>query len=63
MVISNDKDLVKYIYLKTKINFLVGLSFSWPNEDEMVARMNFAIDRKDLIHNMYLINKAVRELR
>ena len=63
MVISNDKDLVKYIYLKTKINFLIGLSFSWPNEDEMVARINFAIDRKDLIHNMYLINKAVRELR
>jgi len=29
----------------------------------MVARINFAIDRKDLIHNMYLINKAVRELR
>lgn len=63
MVINNDKDLVKYIYLKTKINFLIGLSFSWPNEDEMVARINFAIDRKDLIHNMYLINKAVRELR
>lgn len=63
MVINNDEDFVKYIYLKTKINFLIGLSFSWPNEDEIVARINFAIDKKDLIHNLYLINKAVRELQ
>lgn len=62
-VITNDADFLVYLYQKTKINCLMGLNFSWPYPEEIVARFNFAIEKKDLIHNLYLINKAIRGLR
>lgn len=63
ITIQNDADFVTYLYKKTKINCLMGLNMSWPYKDEIVARCNFAIEKQDLIHNFYLINKAVRELK
>ena len=63
ITIINDLEFVKYIYKETKINFLIGSSFNWPNLEEIVARINFAILKEDLIYNMLLINKAVRKLR
>lgn len=62
-VIKNDVDFVTFLYKKTKINCLVGLNFSWPIENEIVTRFNFAIEKKHLIHNLFLINKAIKELK
>ncbi len=62
ITIQNDADFVTYLYKKTKINCLMGLNMSWPNDD-IVARCNFAIEKQDLIHNMFLINQAVRDLK
>ncbi len=62
ITIENDADFVTYLYKKTKINCLMGLNMSWPT-DEIVARCNFAIEKQDLIHNMFLINQAVRDLK
>lgn len=62
-VIKNDADFLTYLYQKTKINCLMGLNFSWPYPEEIVGRFNFAIEKRDLIHNLYLINRAVRGLK
>lgn len=62
-VITNDADFLVYLYQKTKINCLMGLNFSWPYPGEIVGRFNFAIEKRDLIHNLYLINKAIRGLK
>ena len=35
----------------------------WPNENEFVARVNFAIDKNALIHNFYQINRLVEVLK
>lgn len=61
-IIQNDADFVTFLYETTKINCLMGLNFSWPIEEEIVARCNFAISKENLIHNFYLINKAIRSL-
>ncbi len=63
IVIKNDIDFVRFLYKTTKINCLIGLNFSWPNENEIVTRFNFAIEKKDLIHCLYLINKAIKGLK
>ncbi len=63
IVIKNDVDFVKFLYKTTKINCLIGLNFSWPIKDEIVTRFNFAIDKKNLIHCLFLINKAIKELK
>ena len=46
-----------------KIRYLLGENFVWPYEDEFVARVNFAIDKKALIHNFYQMKQLVRKLK
>lgn len=60
--IMNDADFVEYLYKKTKIKCIMGLNMSWPNEDEIIARISFSLDIQDLIFNFDLIGKAVEEL-
>ena len=60
--INTEYDLLKAMFNFGKIRYLMGENFMWPNEDEFVARINFAIDKKALIHNFYQINKLVAVL-
>jgi len=61
-VINNDEDMLEYFYIKGKIVWIMGESMSWPYEDEIIGRVNFALTKKALIDNMSIITKAVREL-
>ena len=61
--IETEYDLLKAMYNFGKVRYLMGENFMWPNEDEFVARINFAIDKKALIHNFYQINRLVKELK
>lgn len=60
--INDDYDLLKYLYSKGRIEYIMGKSMNWPN-DEIIARVNFALEKDALIHNIIIINKAIRELR
>ena len=60
--INTEYDLLKAMFNFGKVRYLMGENFMWPNEDEFVARINFAIDKKALIHNFYQINKLVAVL-
>lgn len=62
-VIKNDFDMLEYFYIKGKIVYIMGESVSWPNEDEIIGRINFALTKKALINNMKILTTSVRELR
>lgn len=50
------------MYEKCGTKFLVGQSFSWPNEKEIIIRITYSLDRIDLVEGLFRINIAVREL-
>ena len=61
-VIENDFDMLEYFYIKGKIVYIMGRSVSWPNEDEIIGRINFALTKKALINNMKILTISVRGL-
>ncbi len=61
--IKDDYTMLKYIYSKTKLKYIMGISMAWPYEDEIVARINFVIDKDKMIINMKNMNKVIRELK
>jgi len=60
--IKGEFDLLKAFYNKGKIKYLMGLNMSWPYEDEMVARTNFALELPALVKNYSIIGQVVEEL-
>ncbi len=61
--INTEYDLLKYFYIEGKILYLMGSNISWPYDNEMVARINFGLEKKALINNFKIINLAVRKLK
>ena len=61
--IHNDLDLLKCFYENGKIRMIMGSNMSWPNDDELVARVNFGIEKRAIVNNMKIINKIVRKLK
>ena len=60
--INTEDDLLKAMFNIGKVRCLMGENFMWPNQDEFVARINFAINKKALIHNFYQIKGLVEIL-
>ena len=61
--IQSEYDLLKAMFNYGKVRYLMGENFIWPYKDEFVARVNFAVSKKALIHNFYQINCLVRMLK
>ncbi|MGM9835113.1 MAG: aminotransferase class I/II-fold pyridoxal phosphate-dependent enzyme [Bacilli bacterium] len=61
--INTDKDLLRYLYEKGKIRFIMGSNMCWPNKDEIIARVTFGLDIKALVYNFSIINKSLKELK
>ncbi len=56
IVIRDEKELLNFFYATSRTRFLVGESISWPYEEELVGRVNYAIEEEKLIKailNMY----------
>lgn len=62
-VINSEKDLLTFFYKTSRTRFLVGQSISWPYENEMVARVTFALDDEKIITAFTNINKALHLLK
>lgn len=60
-MINSEKELLELFYEKSGIKFLVGQSFSWPYEDEIIMRITYALDKKQIIKAMQSINQIIRE--
>ena len=61
--ISNEKELLKYMYEQEKIKIILGQSISWPNQDQLVGRVTTALPREDIIEHFGAMNRCLRKLR
>ncbi|MDD4282704.1 MAG: pyridoxal phosphate-dependent aminotransferase [Bacilli bacterium] len=62
-VITDEVELLKYMYETEKIKLILGQSISYPNSKQLVGRVTTAIERDDLINHMGAMNKTLRKLR
>lgn len=62
-VISDEKELLKYMYEQEKIKLILGQSISWPNDDQLIGRVTTALPREDLIDHFGAMNRCLRKLR
>ena len=62
-VISDEKELLKYLYEQEKIKLILGQSISWPNEEQLIGRVTTALPREDLVEHFSAMNKCLRKLR
>lgn len=61
-VINSEKDLLKFFYKTSRTRFLVGQSISWPYENELVARVTFALEDEQIISAFKNMNLALSKL-
>ena len=61
-VISNEKELLKYMYEQEKIKLILGQSISWPNDEQLIGRVTTALSRKDLVEHFSAMNRCLRKL-
>ena len=62
-VISDEKELLKYMYEEEKIKLILGQSISWPNQEQLIGRVTTALSREDLVEHFSAMNKCLRKLR
>lgn len=60
--ITNEIELLKFYYKYLRVKFFVGESISWPNKEQLVARVTYALERSEIIRIFYYINKGARLL-
>lgn len=61
-VFSTERNILYFLYQKCNIKFLIGQSFSWPNESENIIRISYSLDSKVLIEIFNKINKIIMEV-
>lgn len=62
-IITNEVELLKYLYEQEKIKVILGQSISWPNHNQMIARVTTALEKNKLINDMAAMNRCIRKLR
>ena len=62
-IISDEKELLKYMYEQEKIKLILGQSISWPNEEQLIGRVTTALPRENLVEHFSAMNKCLRKLR
>ena len=62
-VISDEKELLKYMYEQEKIKLILGRSISWPNSEDMVGRVTTALPREDIVEHFSAMNRCLRKLK
>ncbi|MGN1371952.1 MAG: aminotransferase class I/II-fold pyridoxal phosphate-dependent enzyme [Candidatus Coprovivens sp.] len=60
--IKTEKDLLEFFYKTNRLRFLIGQSFSWPYPKELVGRITYALEDKELIEALALINNSLQQL-
>lgn len=59
IVIRDEEELLNFFYATSRTRFLVGESISWQYEDELVGRVNYAIEEKKLIKAILNMHNAI----
>lgn len=61
-ILKTEEDLLGYFYSRGGVKYLMGGNIFWPIKDEFVGRISFALDKKAIVRNMLILNRATREL-
>lgn len=61
-VLHNEEDIMMYLYKTMKIKYLPGAYMAWPNKKQCIARVSFAVERKDIIFFVQCLHEAVEGL-
>lgn len=59
IVIRDEAELLNFFYATSRTRFLVGESISWPYEDELIGRVNYAIEEEKLIKAILNMHNAI----
>lgn len=62
-IITDEKELLKYMYEQEKIKIILGQSISWPNTEQLVGRVTTALPREDLVEHFGAMNRCLRKLK
>lgn len=62
-IITDEKELLKYMYEQEKIKIILGQSISWPNAEQLVGRVTTALSREDLVEHFGAMNRCLRKLK
>ncbi len=60
--IKTEKDLLEFFYKTNRLRFLIGQSISWPYPKELVGRITFALEEKELVESLELIYDSLQQL-
>lgn len=60
--IQTERDLLQFFYKTCRIRFLIGQSISWPYEEELVGRVTFAMNPKEMIMAFSKMGKVLSKL-
>lgn len=58
-IISNENDVLLHFYKHANVKLLMGSSFAWPNNNQIVARVSYAFPRKQLIKMFKQLQLAI----
>lgn len=61
--IKQEEDLMKFLFNDNNIKFISGKSISWPNDQQFIGRVTFALERDDLIWCFSKIHESVEKLK
>ncbi len=61
--ITNETELLKYMYEQEKIKLILGQSISWPDEEQLIGRVTTALPREDLVEYFGAMNRSIRKLK
>lgn len=59
IVIRDEEELLNFFYATSRTRFLVGESISWPYDDELIGRVNYALEEQKLIKAIWNMHKAI----
>ena len=60
--IRTEEEALYYLYRKMKIKYIMGKSIAWPEQSQWVARVTFAIERKEIIFFVQCLKSAILQL-
>jgi len=61
-IINTERDLLNFFYKTNRIRFLVGQSIPWPNKDELIGRVSFALNDDLMIEALMKMHKSLEKL-
>lgn len=62
-IITNEIELLKYMYECEKIKLILGQSISWPNPEQLIGRVTTALEKEELVDRFGAMNKCLRKLK